>query len=131
MALDPFKVAPRTMFESEVVKAEKKYRYWLKIVMQKLKTVILGVYDYNELAQAISKFTATKAFNNLCCEAARSGGTQDGGTGSGNWGHKGRPGMRGGSGKGGHGEGKNNAQYYSRERRRYSLNNSNAGKSSL
>ena len=31
----------------------------------------------------------------------KSGSEQDGGKGSGNWGHKGRPGLRGGSGKGG------------------------------
>jgi len=54
-------------------------------------------------------------------------GMSDGGEGSGNWGHKGRPGQVGGSGKGG-GKGNTKAEY-SRQRKEYTLSTSRVGAS--
>ena len=68
---DPKKVAPRTLFIAERMKAEKLYKRWLNVIMKKLKRVIAGVSNYGQMPAALSKFMASKEFRTLCEHAAR------------------------------------------------------------
>ena len=68
---DPKKVAPRTLFEAEARKAEKKYKRLLNGIMQRLKKLIAGITDFNAVQAVLMKFAATKTFQKLCRETAR------------------------------------------------------------
>jgi len=71
MPADPKKVAPRTLFESEVVKAEKLYKRWLKVIMAKIRRIIGKCTDYNTLLAQLHAFAGTKSFRQLCRQASR------------------------------------------------------------
>ena len=70
MAQDPKKVAPRTLFLAERVKAEKKYKQLLSVIMRKLQRIIAGVTNYGQMPAALARYAATKEFQRLCEQAA-------------------------------------------------------------
>lgn len=71
MPEDPKKVAPRTFFEAERIKAENLYKRLIKVVMQRVRRIIASAKDFGELQAALSKLMGTKTFGRLCREAAR------------------------------------------------------------
>ncbi len=71
MALDPQKVAPRTLFEAEARKAEKLYKRWLNAVMKLIKRVIAKATSSADLIRRLRAFGKTKAFRAFCKQQAR------------------------------------------------------------
>ena len=71
MAQDPKKVAPRTLMESERIKAEKLYRRWLNAIMAKIRRIIAGATSAKDLKKKLRDFAESKAFFAMCKQAAR------------------------------------------------------------
>ena len=61
----------RTLYEAEVVKAEKKYKRWLNVIMRRIKRTVNNTFDYNELIAKLYELAASKNFRTLCRQAAR------------------------------------------------------------
>ena len=67
----PRHIAPRTLFLTYRVRAEKQYKRLLKVMMKKLQRVIAGVTNYGQMPAALARYAATKEFTKFCEQAAR------------------------------------------------------------
>lgn len=61
----------RTLYESLVRRAERKYKRWLDVIMKRVKRTVASTKYYDELVAKLYELAASKNFRTLCREAAR------------------------------------------------------------
>ena len=71
MPADPTKVAKRTLFEAERIKAEAFYKRLLKVVMKKIRRLIATLNPWDDVYAKLQQFAQSKVFRMLCRKSAK------------------------------------------------------------